>query len=172
METVASPPRFRLVLSPTKTPASALLVPRRLQGLQSQLSQQQSNRPAQEHGGENPPTPTQQQGGEHPSSQAQQPRAMEVSAKAMAAAEALAIRVGSHGGAALIIDYGEGLLQWVIRSDTGVIRFPKCHHTGLLLSIHTHDIRQLNMTTPLPSQAKTAPMRTPWWPLGDTSRSM
>lgn len=91
---------FRLVLSPTRTPASALLVPRRLAALEAEHAARKSKiisdsqRPVETDRVESP-------------SPAAKLSELEVSAKAMAAAEALALRVGRHGGAALIIDYGQ-----------------------------------------------------------------
>ena len=118
------PARFRMVLSPTRTPASVLLVPRRLGARASGAAD-----PAGTGGGSTPPPATMAESTqplEPPSSPNTSnshpllndeaaaaspamvvPHELEVSARAMAAAEALAVRVGAHGGAALIIDYGE-----------------------------------------------------------------
>lgn len=93
---------FRLVLSPTRTPASALLVPRRLAALEAEHAARKSKliMPDSQR-------PVETDRAEQLSSPAAKLSELEVSAKAMAAAEALALRVGKHGGAALIIDYGQ-----------------------------------------------------------------
>jgi NADH dehydrogenase [ubiquinone] 1 alpha subcomplex assembly factor 7 len=70
----ASPHHLQLVLSPNPTPASSLLLPRRLAAL--------------------------------PQAQQDALESIEVSAHGMATAERLAQRIGQHGGAALVIDYG------------------------------------------------------------------
>ena len=123
----AAAPRFRLVLSPTRTPASALLVPRRLAALPASPAPpgQRSATAAAAAAPARAPSSESAAASDGPAAAAaartalsssislptvSSPppgrRELEVSARAMATAEALALRVGGHGGAALIIDYG------------------------------------------------------------------
>jgi NADH dehydrogenase [ubiquinone] 1 alpha subcomplex assembly factor 7 len=81
---------LRFVLSPSPTPASALLVQRRLAAL---TAEQRAALASSSSSSSSPPSPG-------ASSSPPQPSAIEISAHGMAVAEALALRVGFSGGGA------------------------------------------------------------------------
>jgi len=111
----ASGLHLRFVLSPSPTPASALLVPRRLAALSP------AQRAALRAGAASSPSPPREETSQPPqddppaaTGQRDDVPAIEISAHGMALAEALALRVGAspaggrggRGGGALVIDYG------------------------------------------------------------------
>eukprot|EP00798_Chlamydomonas_sp_ICE-L_P016656 gene16656-22908_t len=121
-----SPHHFRLVLSPSATPAATLLVPRRLAYLRGlsvnpnpsvegdgsmgsggtpPLDQEMSEVQKAVHEGQEAVDGPAQPPAQLPAHK--QYTALEVCAQGMATAESLAQRIGAHGGAALIIDYGK-----------------------------------------------------------------
>jgi SAM-dependent MidA family methyltransferase len=94
---------LRFVLSPSPTPASQLLVKRRLEALSQE--QQQAHAHAIEVSKGNSSGKRSSLGASHADAP---PRCccLQVGAQAMAAVESLARRIASSGGAALLIDYG------------------------------------------------------------------